>query len=358
LAALLLLFVLDALIFRTASYEHLVRPYSFAGALIQRSWLAEARKKSGAPIVAVIGDSRVREGFSAKLFDQMAENAALPLRALNLGVSGSTLRVWYYLLKHIDPDCRAFDTIVVALPSYWDEDYTPDLADNKLDLQILLPVLRATDIPQFVSSFEDRVCKLDALLAALFETYGYRRDLKDFLSHPLARIADCAYFEKFWQSQDYDYMGDKRSMAGLKVLNNQLVNVPSFLEPTKLDRLKQLTFPGSLGPDYRCCQYFPFWLGQIVQRYKGSPTKILVLCIPNKPVPVCSIRPKIDRTIESLSCYENVHVLPVDAFSLLENPCYFFDDVHLNAEGRKKFTEMLTDLLLDRPSMMTRLSAN
>jgi hypothetical protein len=358
IAALTLLLALDCAIFHSPLYSQWVKPHSYAGALVQRCSLAQAKEKPDARLVALVGDSRIREGFSAKLFDQMAAEKSLPDRALNLGVSGSTLRVWYYLLKHVDPHCRAFDTIVVALPSFWDEDYSPDLSNNKLDLQIALPILQMTDVPVFLTSFEDYNARIEVLLGSLFKMYGYRRDLRNFLAHPKDRIVEVDDSNKYWEQRDYDYNGDNNSLAGLKVVNDRVVNVPTFLEQAKLDRLKMVIFPGPPHPDFRKWHYLRYWTDRLVERYRNSPTKIVILCIPNNPVPVQRTRPQIHTTVAFLSKKPNVRVLPIAKFSSLNKPEYFYDDIHLNRIGRQKFTQMLSTELFDSSVVVTSAALN
>src|SRR5476651_1448228 len=85
--AVIFLLALDVLIFRTSFYGRFIRPDSAAGTLLMRCRLAEKMKASKDQLVAVLGDSRMREGFSAKIFDELA--SPKPLKALNLTVSGS-----------------------------------------------------------------------------------------------------------------------------------------------------------------------------------------------------------------------------------------------------------------------------
>jgi len=358
IAALALLLALDYAIFHSPFYAQWVKPHSYAGALLQRFNLALTKEKPDARLVVFVGDSRIREGFSAKSFDQMAAEKSLPDRALNLGVSGSTLRVWYYLLKHVDPHCRAFDTIVVALPSFWDQDYSPDLSNNKMDLQIALPILQMNDVPVFLASFEDYNARIEVLLGSLLKMYGYRRDIRDFLSNPKDRIAEVDDSNKYWEQRDYGYNGDNNSLAGLRVVNGRVVNVPRFLEQAKLDRLKMVIFPGPPTPDFWNWHYLRYWTGRLVERYRSSPTKIVILCIPNNPVPVQRTQPQIDTTVKDLAMRPNVRVLGVGTFSSLNKPEYFYDDIHLNRMGRQKFTQMLSTELLDSSLAATSAALN
>jgi hypothetical protein len=357
--AIVLFLSVDVVLFRLPVYCQFVKPNSFTGALVQRCQLAAEKQKESTPLVALVGDSRMREGFSAKIFDQVAAGQAMPDRALNLTVSGSTLRVWYYLLKHVDPNCRAFKMIVVGLPSFWDEDYSSELANAKLDLQLSLPVLKAIDTPEFVESFEDGNVRNDVLLGAVLKLYGYRRDVKNFALNVSDRLAERADADRYWEKSDYLYEGDKNSLAGIRIVNhNELANVPPCLEQAKVDRLKAIVFPGPPNPEFWRRHYLQYWLNRLAQRYADSSTKIVLVCIPNKPLPVQDLRPHINKTISDLAKYPNVRVLPEDTFASLNKPENFSDDIHLNVGGRRQFTQMLSEKLLDPSFLATRTALN
>jgi len=349
----------DAVLFRLPVYCQFVKPHSFTGVLVQRCQLAAEKESEHAPLVAVMGDSRMREGFSAKIFDKVAVDQSIPERALNLTVSGSTLRVWYYLLKHVDPSCSAFKMIVLGLPSYWDEDYSSELSNTKLDLTLSLPILKAVDTPAFVESFEDRSIRNDVLLGSVLKSYGYRRDVRDFVLNLSDRLAERTDSDKYWETRDYSYEGDKNSLTGIQIVkHDQFGNVPPHLEQAKVDRLKFAVFPGPPNPDFWKRHYLQYWVNRLVERYADSPTKIVLVCVPNHPLPVQDPRPHINRTISSLAKFPNVRVLPEDTFASLNRPEYFSDDIHLNVTGRRKFTEMLSEKLLDPSLLATRTALN
>jgi hypothetical protein len=348
----------DAVLFRLPVYCQFVKPNSHAGALVQRVQLAKEKEKENAPLVAVVGDSRMREGFSAKIFDELAADSSKPDRALQLAASGSTLRVWNYLLEDVDPDRNAFKMIVIGLPSFFDDDYSSMLVNNKLDLQMALPVLKTEDTLDFVKTF-DGDARGEMLLGAVLRLYGYRRDVKDFIMHAPDRLAELKDSAIYWKKSDYLYEGDRNSMAGIKINDQkQLVNVPPYLEQAKVDRLRCAVFPEPVEPDSLKRNYLEYWLNRLAERYAGSPTKIVLICIPNHPLPAQDPPPHISRTIVSLTKYPNVRVLPEDAFASLNQPEYFSDDIHLNVTGRREFTKMLSDKLLDPSLLATRTALN
>lgn len=336
--AVSIFFAIEVLFFRTGAYLKLIKPASFAGMLVQRYQLANEMRGSGA--IALLGDSRLREGFSAQTFDQLA--AKTSLKALNLGLSGSDPRVWYYFLKSVDPQCNAFKMIVIALPSYTDEDYAYGQADKLDDLNLLVPVLGISDAFEFVQSFQDRSAQSDASLAMSLKMYGFKQDLKDLLANPWLRLNDCRYFNKHWQQIDYAYTGHPESLAGARVINNEIIGLPSFVTPYQRQRL-QLTLLGlsEREPNWQYA-YLKHWLDKLGSRYANSPSKLVFIRIPARPFDAPPKHQVHKDSITSIARLSNVIVEPENEFAFLEKPEYFFDDVHLNAVGRKIFTRRLS----------------
>jgi hypothetical protein len=340
--AILLFIALEFLVFQSGFYNAFVKPDSFAGMLMQRFDLAKSGR--GNNTIALLGDSRLREGFSAQIFDQFAANNSL--HALNLGLSGSDPRVWYYLLKCADTHCDAFKMIVIALPSYWDEDYSTQTADKRDDLQILLPILGFSDAIEFTQSVSDPCLQKDYLAALLWKMYGFRQDLKDLLAHPKERFQECKFFSGAWQETDYQYQGHVGSLAGARIVNNQIVGLPDSLSDKQRQRL-QLTLLGLLErePNGRC-PYLRYWLGKLVTRYAKSPTKLVFVRIPSYPFAAQPVAHRHTEAVQAIARLPNVIVHPSNAFVFLEKPEYFFDDVHLNNIGRKIFSCQLSPVLL------------
>ncbi len=309
-----------------------------------RCKLAEDLKKSKDQLVAVLGDSRTREGFSAKIFDEIARDK--PLKAVNLTISGSTPRVWYYLLEEVDPDRHAFRSIVIGLPSYLDQCYCDPMSNAKLDLQILLPILKLSDTYEFVTSFADYRLRPETALACCLRMYGYRWDIKDFFADPLKRLSSCRQMAACWQTNDYLYSGNTESLKGAKISNGKIVNLPGYLSPFKALRLRLEVFLGwrEIPPNHS--NYFSYWLYRIANRYQGTSTKIIIIHPPENPFP-CKGKPPLNtKTIEMLSQLPNVFVDPANQYVSLQRPEYFYDDIHLNRMGRALFSNLLSRRIL------------
>jgi hypothetical protein len=336
--AVIVFFAIEVVFFRTGAYNRIIKPASFAGMLLQRCQLAQAKHNTGA--IALLGDSRLREGFSARIFDQLA--AKTPVRALNLGLSGSNPRVWYYFLKNVDPNCASFKMIVIALPSYYDEDYAYGASDRQDDLRLLLPILSVRDAFDFTQSFQNRPSQVEVLTAMLLKMYGFRQDLKDLIANPLLRTQDCNFFDKHWQEIDYKYMGQKESLTGAHVVNNEIVGLPSFVTPHQRERLQLEVLAQSERDLNFHYPYLQLWLDKLSSRYAGSPTRLVFIRIPARPF-YAPLKHQVHMdSIEAVSRLSNVIVDPENEFSFLEKPEYFFDDIHLNSLGRKIFSKCLS----------------
>jgi hypothetical protein len=308
---------------------------------MHRIELAKSKKRSNT--IALMGDSRLREGFSARIFDQLAGRNSP--RALNLGLSGSDPRVWYYFLKDVDPNCDSFKMIVIGLPSYFDEDYT-GTCDKRDDLQLLLPILGLSDEIEFAQSFEDPCAQVDVLSALTLKMYGFRQDLKDLLTNPLQRFQDCKYFEEHWQEKDYRYTGNSESLAGAHIVNNQIVGFPASITPAHRMRLQMTMLGLSETKPKSQPSYLRDWLARLTARYATSSTKLVFVRIPAYPFAAPVKRLVHAEAMAKISQLPNVIINPADAFSSLEKPEYFCDDVHLNSTGRKIFSARLSSTLL------------
>jgi hypothetical protein len=340
--ALLTFLAIDLIVFRTGLYNVVVKPESFSGRLIRLCELANSYR--GEQAIALIGDSRIREGFSAQVFDQLAKKNSL--RALNLGLSGSSPRVWYYLLKAVDPNCDSFKVIVIALPSYWDEEYAYGTADRREDLQILLPILGLRDAFEYTQSVYNRAVQTDAILALCLKMYGFRYDLKDLIANPWLRAQECKDSNQYWRQTDYEYSGRSETLSGARVVNNRVVGLPDFLKAWQKERL-QLNIVGMLERDPNIqYPYLQHWIEKLTDRYANSSTKLVFIHIPSNPLSVPLNHRVHAMAIEAASRRANVIVDPVDSFVYLEKPEFFFDDVHLNKVGRKIFSERASLALL------------
>jgi len=324
--AIVAIVLMDAALFRSGFYERLIKPNSSAGVFRYRRKYGLLKAKQSTTLVAAVGDSRIGEGFSARMFDQIAT----PTRytAVNLAVPGSTLRVWYYLLEQIDPHRNAFKLIVIPMSSYSDGDESEDFVNRLLDLQFLLPFASPSECLDVLTTYTDQSIRLRVIAGSIFRAYALHSDIKDFLLNPPQRFAELA-IGKFYN--DYKYEGRTESVS------QSLTNRNSFHD-CAVARQQRKNSP------YKC-----FWLNRIVAAYKGKDTKILVIKIPTDPllkVPKDVGDQNENATLACLAGNKNVFASPEYLFGALNRPDYFFDDVHMNGKGRKVFSEKLSKLIM------------
>ena len=306
------LFGLDAALFRTPYYRRILEPDSYAGQM-ERVLRAVDNQS-----IAVLGDSRIAEGFSPRVADRRQP----AFRFLNAAVPGSTPRCWYYLLRDLDPKPGRFKTIVLPVEAYEDEDGGWEWADRTLDLNFLAARLRLSDTVTVTSSFHAADTRWSALLVCLWKGLLLREDLQAFLAHPDSRIQKAALYRASAAEWAYNYDGNAKDLVG------SVLRDPSLRPPSPQTGLY--------------AAYRREWFGRIISRYRGSGTSIVFLRLPRGPVPP-SVRHA--REASSIREFAGVTVLPENLFNRLEGPEYFFDELHLNARGRQWFSTELADVL-------------
>ncbi len=312
LAGFCTLFALDAALFRTPYYRRILEPDSYAGQM------ERVLRAAGNQSIAVLGDSRIAEGFSPRVADQRQP----AFRFLNAAVPGTTPRCWYYLLRDLDPKPGRFKKIVLPVDAYEDEDGGWEWADRTLDLNFLAARLRLTDTLTVTASFHAADTRWNALLACLLKGLLLREDLQAFLAHPGLRLDKAALYRASGAEWAYNYDGNAKDLTGA------VLRDPSPRQPSPQTGLY--------------AAYRREWFGRIVSRYKKSGTSILFLRLPRGPV-----APSVSRARpgSSIRGFAGVTVLPENLFEFLEAPEYFFDELHLNARGRRLFSTQLADVL-------------
>jgi lysophospholipase L1-like esterase len=96
----------------------------------------------------------------------------------------------------------------------------------------------------------------------------------------------------------------------------------------------------------RLAAYRRKWFGKIIDRYRGSRTKIIFIRLARGPI----LRPdnlvkKLSSSIREFAFRPNVILADEHTFDSLEHPEFYKDGVHLNREGAARFSQMLSDLV-------------
>ena len=336
------LFGLDALLFRTSLYPSVLEPDSSTGQfelILRREQQAQAHY--GNNLVVTIGNSRF--AWSAKLLDHLAPKPAYALR--NAGLAGTDPRAWYYMLRDLDPTAKRYRAIVIGVDDYDDEDRGPHPEDDIRNLRYVIARLRLSDVIEFSGSFSSPALRWETFRGALLKGTVYQTDFLAFLAHPGPRLELARLYRRHADDWGYDYVESARSLAGLKIDWATLgVTFPPGTDQNQRDTVNSFL---AHQPDEQTGRLYAFhraWFGRIVDRYRGSPTKIIFLRLARGPIP----RPdnlvrKPFSSIREFASRPNVVLAGEHAFDSLEHPEFYRDGMHLNRAGVEAFSVMLAD---------------
>ena len=343
LLALLGLFALDGLLFRTPFYPSILQMDSSTGIFeltLQRELQAQTR--NGDNLVVTLGDSRF--AYSPKLANQATAQTGYVFR--HAGVAGTDVRSWYYMLRDLDPTARRYRAIVFGVTDYDDEDefFSPD--DDIRALHYVIARLRWSDVPGFALSFHSLGCQWEALRGASLKGIVYQSDLLAFLSKPAERIRRARIEHRDYEKWTYDYLETARSMAGLQIdWAAWKVTFPPGLDQDQQDTVNNTLMSPPAPQTGRLAAFRRAWYGRIFERYRGSPTKIIFVRLPRAPIPRPEglVRKKSATIRNFASSVPNVLLCDEHAFDSLEHPELFRDALHLNRAGIALFSPMLAE---------------
>jgi hypothetical protein len=343
----MLFLIFEAAVFRSGFYPKRLAPESYAGRIHHFvEWTAN-HPPSGACEIALVGDSRIAEGFSAKIADNLYADQGF--RFFNFGTPGASLRVQFYLLRKVDPQSSRFKTIALALDNYDDLSQSEDLSDRAMDLRFVTELLGYEDAIEFPASFSSWRYQTEAGASCLLKGHAYKLDLQDFLQSPGKRLKIVNSLRDSGFDWAYEYEGRQESLTGIKFDGLRLTFPPHATEQQIADLQHRLA-------EVRCqpfdnSQYRREWLGRIVDRYRDTTTRLIVLQMPRGPFDWSPPHRPATTTIDSLRTERHVDVLDRAVFESLERPELFRDSLHLNHAGRERFSKQCAALLV--PSATT-----
>lgn len=341
IAAVAAFYAVDCLAFHSGWYMSYLEPNSSAGQLeSQIFWL---RHEPEIQETAVFGDSRIGEGFSARAA-KVASGDRINFR--NMGVAGSTARVWYYLLRDADPQRTRFSTVVFALDRYSDHD-GEDQSLRIGDMNYVVGRLRLTDCLEFAHSYSVAEVQSRVLSGCILRGLPLRDDLHALLEHPKARFTAA----KDWRNHGHGYLdgygGKPEDLAGLTVdFQARTINFPAGAKDWQKDTARGTLLPDPAPQTGKLREYRKLWLGKIIDFYAGTKTRVVFLEVPRGPLHPQEVTEPA-YFIDSVRTRPGVSVLPVDTFHDLERPELFSDGLHLNHSGRPIFSERLAQKLLE-----------
>jgi hypothetical protein len=331
----------DAAIFHSGLYVSILAPSSYAGR-VERITLAEKKRApSGLKEVLVLGDSRIAEGFSATLANELGSAAGL--KFVGLAEPAASANTWYYMIREVDPTKRRYSAIIVP----YGLGYEPNSADQ-LRISMTAPLLRYGDCFHFASGFQRWSGRFRAFFASLLRGSAYQDDVVDLLSHPVARIMNVRHADKphsgsEYKGRDYDLVGTSYDAS-----TGQVTFAPKLTQAQRLAFRKSLIQPSQSDTEYSL-KLQRDWIPRIINRYSNSPTAIVLTPLPRGPFLELGGFSKGYESVLPTSVFEKTSFsLPGHTFEFLEKPEYYFDAFHLNAKGRQKFTETLVSELMER----------
>lgn len=321
-------------------YGRLLEPKSYAGrvteVLVAAGRFESENIESGR--VLVLGDSRMGEGFSARLAN---ESETASFRWFNGAVAGSTLRVWAFLLERLAGDGCRYDWVVAPLQSYAAASIDRK-ANRILDVQCMVPLSNPWKALRFAGSFEDRGLRVPMFVRAAVPSVGLRDDILALLRDPVGRFQGLIRPGSLYRSM-YAYRGRNDNVASVlswdgenytfspgtdvalqKELGNQLSRVPSLRDV-------------SAETDYQ-----RHWMSVISRACARMGARLVILRAPRGPMGMAYAK-ETDADLWSIldPGMETPVVLRCETFVPLETPLHFFDSVHMNALGREAFTSRL-----------------
>lgn len=335
--------LLETAVFRSGLYFHYVAdPDSTAGSTNRAMMVVKAQYREGMRNVLVMGDSRINQGFSTV----QANAAGGDINFIGAGIAGTTPRVWYHVIRELDPDGDRFAAIVMAgvIDEGWPN--LEVLPDRSLDLLYMQPVVDVNDLQALPASFLDPDQKKRARRAVLLPALSAREDLRAFAAAPRKRYEAIRANQRAYVESYLNYPGHPGVVTDVTL-------DPVTLEatgprgggplggylPTLIAQRQQ---PKTLSAEN--VGYYRLWYWRIAQRYQGKGTKVFLIPLPRGPFHAqFGAPPRPSLAAVGLDARIGVELLAPPAVYTLETPAYFFDGLHLNTPGRDRYTPILTD---------------
>jgi hypothetical protein len=333
------LFALDALLFRTALYTSILEPDSSTGTfelILRREQIAQPWY--GRNLVVTLGDSRF--AYYPSVANEQKATTGFAFR--HAGVAGTDARAWYYMLRDLDPTRQAYRAIVIGVDDYDDEDGAYDIGDDLATLHYVAARLRFNDVIPFALSFGDSQARWEAFRGSLLKGTVFQRDILAFLTHPAKRLADVKLTNGGYEEWTYGFVDTDRNVVGLKIdWTNFTATVPPGNDALR-DQLDRFVLYRPYPQTGKRAAFRRKWFGQLLDRYRGTPTKAVFVRLPRGPIP----RPdnlvrKKSSSIREFAARPGVLLLDEHAFDSLEMPELFKDAFHLNNQGCARLSVLM-----------------
>ena len=339
--ALILFFALDALAFRTG-YTSILEPNSTAGYLQQFVWNEIHRPLRGPNQVLTVGDSRV--GLKTRVTNLFIEDTGYTLASI--AVPGTTPRCWYYMLREVDPRRNRYAAILVPFDTYNDREFEP-VADRELDLHYLAPLLRLSDLWSFSMSYTEWPLRGLAARTVLLKGMAFQQDFQAYLAHRHAREEEVRLVHRMGAFWIYNSVWELHNLEGIQVdwAANRITTMPAWPDAAKRHEIEDevLRPIPPVTPSYAA--YRLRWIGAIVDRYRGTRTRVVFYRLPRGPVVRPGLPEDADSSVRRMARRPGVVLADEHTFDFLERPELFGDGMHLNEAGGIEFSRSLAQLV-------------
>jgi len=331
----------DGAVFHSGLYVSILAPSSYSGRISRITRAEKERVSSGLKEVLVLGDSRIAEGFSATLANELGLPAGV--KFVSLAEPAASANTWYYMVREVDPTTRRYAAIVIP----YGIGYEPNSADP-LRISMTAPLLRYGDCFHFASGFQRWSGRFRAFFACILRGSAYQDDVADLLAHPVARMRSIQQADKMhsggeYKGRDYDLVGTSYDVA-----TGQVTFAPKLTEAQRLAFRKSLIQPSQSDTEYSL-KLQRDWIPRIMNRYSHSPTAIVLTPVPRGPfLELVGFSRGYESVLPNSVIQRTSFAIPGHTYDFLEQPENYFDAFHLNAKGRQKFTATLVSELLGR----------
>jgi hypothetical protein len=332
----------DGAIFHSGLYVSILAPNSYAGRVATITQAEKDRAPSGLKEVLVLGDSRIAEGFSTTLANELGAPAGL--KFVSLAEPAASANTWDYMVREVDPAARRYSAIVIP----YGIGYEPNSADP-LRISMTAPLLRYSDCFRFASGFQRWSGRFRAFTSCILRGSAYQDDVADLLAHPVGRLGSIheepqrLHSRTVYKGRDYDLVGTSYDSK-----TGQVAFAEKLTEAQRLAFRKSLIQPSQSDTEYSL-KLQREWIPRIMNRYSKSPTAIVLTPVPRGPfIDLPAFSKEYESVLPSSVIQRTSFSLPGQTFDFLERPEYYFDVFHLNAKGRQRFTETLVSELVER----------
>jgi hypothetical protein len=263
----------------------------------------------------------------------------------SIAIGGSTPRCWYYFLRDTDPTARRYAAVVVPVNDYDLRDVPENLRERLLDVNFVIGHLRLGDLLEFSRSYARPANQWTAFRDGLFKGLVYKRDFQEFLLNPAARLEHVRTMREGSAGWAYNFVPENHSLAGLSVdWAAKKIRFPNGLTDAQRDLVRGVLLRPEVPQTGANAAYHREWFGRILDRYRGSGTKVIFVRLPRAPVlPPDLPPPSSSSPLRAFASEPGVVLLDEHRFDELERPELFGDPLHLNGEGILRFSRILAE---------------